>query len=186
MRIRGALGVLCILPELVWGTPTLLSHTAGCALSTGSGESWGWASPPPPTLPSCWWLSQCLHPAGKSSVGLVSQGSQASGCGVSLGETGKCWGSRVALCFHQFSTTSNHFPTPGLMVHLSVTSQAEPILCPRSAPLLPSPPTSCFFALPAAPGGLVAGVTQAAGRGRPAGLPGFPGPPCLLFCVVPF
>ena len=106
-----------------------------------SRESWGLCGCPLPTLPSCWCLSWCLHPAGKSSVGLVSQGPRASGCGVSPGEAGKCWGSsRVVLCFHQFCTTSNPLPHPWPhnLSEFRCPGRAHPLplLCP--APALPT------------------------------------------------
>lgn len=145
-----------------------------------SRESWGLCGCPLPTLPSC--LSWCLHPAGKSSVGLISQEPWASGCGVSPGEAGKCWdSSKVVLCLHQFCTTSNHLTTSGLTICLSFAAQVEPILCPSCAPLLPSPPTSCPSALPAPPRGLVAGVTRAVGGGVD-----MLGLPCLLHAWLPF
>lgn len=166
-------------------THSVVSHCRLCSLH------WVWrelgvGKPPTPDLaillvaepvpPSSWQVIGGPCFSGISGIGLWGQ---PGGDWEMLGQQG---GSLFPPVQHDLKP----LPHPGLMVHLSVTSQAEPILCPRSAPLLPSPPTSCFFALPAAPGGLVAGVTQAAGGGRPAGLPGFPGPPCLLFCVVPF
>ena len=137
-------------PHLLW------HHTLPAVLFSGElGARWL----PPPHLAILLVPELVLPSSGGVISGLVSQRPPVLGGGVSPGEAGKCWGSRVPVLH-------NLKPLPHPRPHnLSFTSQAEPILCPLM-PCSHHPhqlPASLLFL---SPGGLVAGVIQ-----QHAGLP---------------
>lgn len=79
---------------------------------------------PPPHLAILLVPELVLPSSGGVISGLVSQRPPVLGGGLSPGEAGKCWGSRVPVLH-------NLKPLPHPRPHnLSFTSQAEPILCP--------------------------------------------------------
>ena len=152
----------------------LRHHTLTAVLFQGELGAW-WL--PPPHLAILLVPELVLPSSGGVIIGLVSQGPPVLGGGVSPGEAGKCWGSRVAVLH-------NLKPLPHPRPHNpNFTSQAEPIpypLVPCSHPPHQLPASLLFLS----PGGLVAGVTQATGGG--VGMLGFPGLPYLLSCVASF
>lgn len=166
MRMWAVLEALSFLPELIGGTPTPMPSIATRWGETGPGQGPACAPSPPRAvdatpLPA---IRPVAEPLPLSSWPVTGGPcfSGTSGCGATSEEAGKYQCSRW-LSFPPVLHNLKPHPQPGLTIHPSLSSQAEPALCPPPRHhvclylLLPAPPTSCplLFSLPVS--GLVTG-----------------------------